>query len=364
MTASQSHESEVNASADSISPPGIPVNRVAMLPRRGWSAARLGIVLSIAALALGVCGLAAGSTGLLFTGSADWWIVAAIRAPRTLGAFFAGGLLGLAGAIAQGVFRNPLADPSLLGSSTGATLGIVLVLVAGGAAGIPLGMASGNWLLRMGLVGAGFAGALIGVALTLVLAGGGRRPTVLLLAGVVVGVVLGAIANLMMLVSPEALRGAQVFMLGSTGFLGWHALAPLAGVLLFSLPIAVRYSRALDALVLGESTAESLGVAVPRVRLLLVALMALGTGTAVAETGLVAFVGLVAPHLVRRSVIVTHGALLMLAALAGGVLLLAADVVARSVLAPQELPVGLLTAILGGIYLLVLLHRRASDEQR
>ena len=238
----------------------------------------------------------------------------------------------------------------------------MLVLAAAGTAGTPFGMASGQWLLRMGLVSAGFAGALIGVSLTLVLAGGGRRPTVLLLAGVVVGVLLGAIANLMMLVSPEALRGGQAFMLGSTGFLGWHALAPLAVVLFISLPIAVRYSRALDALVLGEATAQSLGVAVPRVRLLLVALMALCTGTAVAETGLVAFVGLVAPHLVRRSVIVTHGGLLVLATLAGGVLLLGADVVARSVLAPQELPVGLLTTILGGMYLLVLLHRRAADD--
>jgi iron complex transport system permease protein len=167
----------------------------------------------------------------------------------------------------------------------------------------------------------------------------------------------------MMLVSPEALRGAQVFLLGSTGFLGWHALAPLAAALVIALPIAVRFSRALDALVLGEATAASLGIEVSRVRLLLIVLMALCTVAAVAETGLVAFVGLVAPHLVRRSVIVTHGALLALAALAGGVLLLAADVVARSVLAPQELPVGLLTAIVGGVYLLVLLHRRATDEQ-
>jgi iron complex transport system permease protein len=137
----------------------------------------------------------------------------------------------------------------------------------------------------------------------------------------------------------------------------------LAAVLAISLPIAMRFSRALDALVLGEDTALSLGVAVPRIRFMLIALMALCTGAAVSETGLVAFVGLVAPHLVRRSVIVTHGPLLLLATLAGGVLLLAADVVARSVLAPQELPVGLLTAVVGGIYLMVLLHRRAPDQQ-
>jgi iron complex transport system permease protein len=316
-----------------------------------------------AAILLGACGLAAGSSGWSFAWSQDWWLVGAVRAPRTLGAFFSGGLFGLSGAIAQGVFRNPLADPYLLGSASGATLAIVIVLAGSSAFGVSIGVATAHWLPNVGLVSAGFIGALTGVFMTLLLSGGARRPTVLLLAGVVVGVLLGALANLMMLVSPEALRGAQVFLLGSTGFLGWHALAPLCAVLLICLPIAVRFSRALDALVLGEDTALSLGVAVPRIRLLLIVVMALCTGVAVAETGLVAFVGLVAPHLVRRSVIVTHGPLLVLATLAGGVLLLAADVVARSVMAPQELPVGLLTAIVGGIYLLVLLHRRAPDRQ-
>ena len=110
---------------------------------------------------------------------------------------------------------------------------------------------------------------------------------------------------------------------------------------------------------LGEASANSLGIALPRVRLLLVVLMALATGTAVAQAGLVAFVGLVSPHLVRRMAAVTHGPLLGLSALAGGVLLLAADVAARSVIAPQELPVGVLTAVLGGIYLLALLRQRS-----
>ena len=180
----------------------------------------------------------------------------------------------------------------------------------------------------------------------------------LLLCGVVVGVMLGAIADLLLLLSPDALRGRQVFLLGSTGFLGWRSVALLALALVLTLPIAVRFARALDALVLGEASATSLGLPLPRIRLLLVALMALATGSAVAQAGLVAFVGLVAPHLVRRCVVVTHGALLALSALAGGALLLAADVAARSVVAPQELPVGLLTAVLGGAYLMVLLRRR------
>lgn len=325
---------------------------------RGWTAARLAMALGLAAALLVVIGLAAGSEGWSLAWREDAELIAAIRAPRTLGALCAGALLGLAGAVAQGLFRNPLADPYLLGSAAGAGLGVVLVLAAGGLLGGTIGFATAGWLLRLGLVGAAFAGALLGVTLTLALAGGAGRPLVLLLCGVVVGVLMAALSDLIVLLSPDALRGKQVFMLGTTGFLGWPAVALLAATLAVALPLAVRVARALDALVLGEASAESLGVPLARVRLLLVAVMALATGSAVAQCGLVAFVGLVAPHLVRRVVTVTHGALIALAALAGGVLLLAADVAARSVVVPQELPVGLLTAVFGGVYLLVLLRGR------
>jgi iron complex transport system permease protein len=176
----------------------------------------------------------------------------------------------------------------------------------------------------------------------------------------VVGIMLSAVSELVILVSPEALRGKQVFLLGSTAFLGWPAVAVLAAALALVGPLTLRFARALDALVLGESSASSLGLRLPQLRLLLVALMALATGTAVAQAGLVAFVGLVAPHLVRRWVVVTHGPLLALSALAGGVLLLAADVAARLVIAPQELPVGVLTALLGGVYLMRLLRQRRA----
>ncbi len=327
-------------------------------------AALLGAALLALAVVLGVAGLAAGSEGWSLAwahGAQDEWsLVAAIRAPRTLGALLTGALLGLAGAIAQGLFRNPLADPYLLGSAAGAGLGVVLVLAAGGALGHYIGLATAGWLLRMGLVGAAFAGAVAGVALTLALARGTGRPLVLLLAGVVVGVLLASVSELVTLISPDALRGKQIFMLGTTSFLGWSSCAVLAAVLALAGALAWRFARALDALVLGEASAASLGLQLPRVRLLLVVLMALATGTAVAQAGLVAFVGLVAPHLVRRLAVVTHGPLLLLSAAAGGVLLLAADVAARSVIAPQELPVGVLTAVLGGLYLMALLRRRQA----
>jgi iron complex transport system permease protein len=328
---------------------------------RAWtpSAAQTALTLAAASVLLMALGLAAGSEGWSFDWRADADLITRIRAPRTLGAFGTGALLGLAGALAQGLFRNALADPYLLGSASGAGLGVVLVVFAGSLAGAQFGLTSADGLLRIGLVGAAFAGAVLGVTLTLLLAGGAARPLLLLLAGVVIGGVLAAVTDLLAMLSPEALREKQVFLLGSTSFLGWGSAAVLGAVLALALPLAGRFAAVLDALVLGQASATSLGLDLPRLRLLLVLLMALCTGTAVAQAGLIGFVGLVAPHLVRRLVTVTHGPLLALSALSGGLLLLAADVAARSVIAPQELPVGVLTAILGGLYLLLLLRQRA-----
>jgi iron complex transport system permease protein len=323
---------------------------------------RLAALLAVLALLGLAAGLSAGSEGWSLAWGADAELIRAIRAPRSLGALAAGALLGLAGALAQGLFRNPLADPYLLGSAAGAGLGVVLVLAAGSALAGSGVLGQLGWLLDTGLVVAAFCGALGGVGLTLLLAGGAARPLQLLLCGVVVGVLMGAVSDLLLMVSPEALRGRQVFLLGTTGFLGWAAVGWLAGALALVLPLALQFARALDALVLGDASASSLGLRLPVLRLLLVALMALATGTAVSQVGLVGFVGLVAPHLVRRLVVVTHRAQLALSAAAGGVLLLAADVAARSVIAPQELPVGVLTALLGGGYLLVLLRRHGGQR--
>jgi iron complex transport system permease protein len=332
-----------------------PADRPALTP------ARLAGLLAVLALLAGAAGLSAGSEGWSFAWGDDAALIQAIRAPRTLGALAAGALLGLAGALAQGLFRNPLADPFLLGSAAGAGLGVVLALAAGGTLGAHLGWSLPGWLAESSLVAAAFVGALAGVSLTLLLAGGAARPLKLLLCGVVVGVLAGAVSDLLLLVSPEALRGRQVFLLGTTGFLGWSALGWLVGAGTLVLVPALRFARVLDALVLGDSSASSLGLRLPQLRLLLVALMALATGAAVSQAGLVGFVGLVAPHLVRRLVTVTHGPLLALSAAAGGVLLLVADVASRSVIAPQELPVGVLTALVGGVYLLVLLRRQRLD---
>lgn len=318
----------------------------------------LALMLLAGTAVLCAVGVAVGSLGWepLWgrAGDASAAILWEIRLPRTLGAWLAGALLGLAGAITQGLFRNPLADPYLLGSATGAALGVAVLLVLIGAAPA----AGAGWVDGLGLTGAAFGGAVLAVLVTLGLAKGVQHTLRLLLAGVVVGMVLGALAALVMFRVPDIMRAMQAFLLGTTGFLGWASVGLLALVFTVSLAMALAFSRALDALSLGETTAASLGIALGPVRMVLIGVMALATGAAVAQVGLIAFIGLVAPHLVRAAVKPTHRWLLPLAALTGGVLLLAADVLARWLLAPQELPVGVLTAILGGGYLLWLMHRR------
>ncbi len=336
------------------------------VPHAGQRAAWLALaMLGLAALAV-LLGASVGSTGFdsLLRARHDpvaWQIVWDIRLPRTLGAWLAGALLGLAGAVAQGLFRNPLADPFLLGSASGAALAVAIafaVMAAAGTQGAALAQAATPWLARLGLTGAAFIGALGGVLLALVLAQGVQQTLRLLLAGVVVGYVLGAVRDLVQLAQPDILQAMQGFTLGITGFVGWGACAVMAGVLAPLLLATWALARVLDALSLGESTAQSLGLPLAPLRALLIGVLALATGTAVAQTGLIGFVGLVAPHLVRGLARSTHGPLVLLSALAGGLLLMLADVVARVVIAPQELPVGVLTAVLGGLYLLWLMRQR------
>jgi iron complex transport system permease protein len=275
-----------------------------------------------------------------------------IRLPRGLGAALAGALLGMAGAVAQGLFRNPLADPYLLGSASGASLGVALALLALGGA-----PAAASLWLQLGLTGSAFAGATAAVLLTLALAQGVHSSLRLLLSGVVVGVVLGAMVSLAMVLAPSLMQSMQAYMLGSTGYVGWSACVLMGMALLPCLALAWVLSPTLDGLVLGESTARSLGLPLAQSRVALVLVLALATGAAVAHTGLIAFVGLVAPHLVRSALKARHRTLIVLSSLSGAALLQLADLLARGLLAPQELPVGVLTAVLGGGYLLWLMRR-------
>ena len=320
--------------------------------------------LSVGTLALMLLAVCVGADGVRLPREA--WaedgllrhIVWDIRAPRMLGAWFTGALLGLAGGIAQGLFRNPLAEPYLLGSASGASLFVALFMLFAAWVLQSKAQVELSFLLRIGLTGAAFLGAGASVMLTMALAGGARRNLQLLLAGVVVGVVMSAATALIMLMNPSIMPNMQSFMWGNTAFIGWPSCWLLLVIFTPCLLLAVLGARGLNALALGEMTAASLGLPLVRFRLLYIILIALTTGAAVAQAGLIAFIGLAAPHIARGQISGNYRLLLPFAAAYGGGLLLFADVIARMLILPEELPVGIITAIVGGAYLLVLMHRR------
>lgn len=309
-------------------------------------------------------GLSAGAEGWSWgwsQWSAESELILQLRLPRTLSAWLAGAALGLAGAIAQGLFRNPLADPYLLGSAAGAHLAVSLWL-SGTSAWAAAGLLPFADLASHGLnlPLAAFLGALAGVLCSLVLAGGLREGPVLLLCGVVVGMLMAAAAEALALIAPEVLRSRQAFLLGTTAFTGPQSVVVLAAALVVGLLMALPCARALDALTLGESAASTLGLPLRWCRAGLIIAMALVTGAAVAQVGLVGFVGLAAAHVVRTLGAPNHRALLWQAAACGGAMLAIADALCRGLAAPMEWPIGLVTALLGGGYLLFLLRRGSS----
>jgi iron complex transport system permease protein len=213
----------------------------------------------------------------------------------------------------------------------------------------------------MGVTGTAFVGACGAIALTLALSRGVLQTASLLLAGIVVAFLLSAVTSLLLLSSPDTWRAMQAFLLGSTGFLSWRSTVLLAAVFVACAFPTVLLSRGLDALTLGEETAQSLGISLTALRLSLLTILSLATATTVAQVGVIGFVGLVAPHLVRESLHVNQRQLLIAAPLCGGALLQAADLLSRWVIRPAELPVGIVTACLGGSYLIFLLWRRSRN---
>jgi len=317
--------------------------------QKNYFLAKLSGLLILSAMLL-LLGTLLGSTGASWNEMGlDQTILFDIRLPRSLGAYFAGALLGLAGGIAQSLFRNPLADPYLLGSASGALLGVGSILC--------FAYLGDSWIELIGLNGGAFIGALIGVLASLLLAGGYRSSLRLLLSGVVISVILGAANSLFTFIRPDLFQSIQSFMLGNTTLLNWPGVEIMAMALAFCLLVALVISPTLDALSLGENTARSLGLPLDQLRLVLVGILALATGCAAAQTGLVAFVGLAAPHLVRKISGGRQRVQLLFSCLGGGILLLSSDLIARTLFAPLEIPVGIVTAVLGGLYLLILLRR-------
>ena len=317
--------------------------------QKNYFLGKLSAFLMLSAILL-LLGTLLGSTGASWNvlGS-DQTILFDIRLPRSLGAYLAGALLGLAGGIAQSLFRNPLADPYLLGSASGALLGVGSMLC--------FAYLGNSWLEMIGINGGAFLGALLGVLASLLLAGGYQSSLRLLLSGVVISVILGAANSLFTFIRPDLFQSIQSFMLGNTTLLNWLGVVIMAIALATCLLVVFIISPTLDALSLGENTARTLGIPLDQLRLVFISALALATGCAVAQTGLVAFVGLAAPHLVRKFSGGRQRAQLLFASLGGGILLLSSDLIARTLFAPIEIPVGIVTAVLGGLYLLILLRR-------
>jgi iron complex transport system permease protein len=279
-------------------------------------------------------------------GEAALWQV---RFPRVLLGVVVGAALGCAGAVMQGVFGNPLAEPAVIGVSSGAAVGAFTV--------IALGLTGfGSWTTAV----AAFAGGLLTTFVVYGLSRSGGRTEVvtLLLTGIAVNAVAGALIGLLTYVADDDARTAMAFWnLGSLNRATWPAVAAAAPLVVVGLLVALRHARALDLLALGERTARHLGLDVERVRALLVVVAALLTAAGVAFAGIIAFVGLVVPHLVRMAAGPAHRVVLPGSALGGAVVLVLADLVARTAVAYQELPLGVLTAAVGGPFFFWLLRR-------
>ena len=311
-------------------------------------------------VAVGLCllaGLAAGTVplspaevwhGLWRANSSASVIVRDLRAPRVLLAFFVGGSLAVCGAALQAMIRNPLAEPYLLGLSGGAGLGAVIAIAT---------RATGPWAVPV----AAFLGASAAVALVYRLSlVAGRRldPRVLLLSGVVVGSFAGALMSAIMVLSPAAgIRNAFLWLLGGFGSASWQSLGVFLAYAVLPLGVIGLSARSLDLLALGEEPAHHLGADVHRTRRIVYVCTALLTAASVATCGIIGFVGLVVPHAVRTVSRPLHRSLLPLVFVVGGSFLVLSDVVARTVVRPLELPVGVITALVG-VPLFALLLRR------
>ena len=282
-----------------------------------------------------------------------------IRLSRICLAFLIGAILAISGAVMQGLFRNPLAAPSLIGVSSGASVGASIVIVLAGT------WLQNNALLGLSVVAVGaFVGSFLITLLVFRLSTStlGTSVTTMLLAGIAISALAGAVNSLLSYFADnEMLRQISIWQMGNLSTANWARVSVVAVVAVFVLVLFPRESQSLNALLLGESEARHLGIDVQRVKKKLILLTTLGIGTAVAVAGMIGFVGLIVPHMVRLLIGPDHRWLLPVSALAGGILLLIADTLARVIIAPVELPTGILTAILGAPFFIMLLIQQRRE---
>jgi iron complex transport system permease protein len=283
-------------------------------------------------------------------------VVWAIRLPRIVLGGLAGAALASSGAALQGVFRNPLADPVLIGVSSGASAGAVTLLVAGAHLASGLSRQAQPFALPV----AAFAGGLLATFMVLQVTrlSGRSGVAVMLLAGIAINALFSAVTGLLMFVAgDQALRSIIFWLLGSVGGATWPVVTGVAPLLLLCVLVLPRWAGALNLVLLGEAEAWHSGIDVERVKRRVIVLCALGVGAAVSACGVIGFLGLIAPHLARLVLGPDHRSLLRATVPLGACLLLGADLIARTVVAPAELPIGAVTALLGAPWFLWLLIR-------
>ena len=289
-------------------------------------------------------------------------IVQSIRLPRLILGLAAGAVLGISGASLQGLFRNPLADPGIIGVSSGAALAVALVIVAGHALAPTLMGWSGPYALPI----SAFGGSILAISAVYALSSqtGAVAGSSLILAGIAINAIVGAALGYLSFSSTdEQLRQLTFWTLGSLGRTSWESLIPAVAGMSVATALLLGRAPALNVYLLGEREAEHLGLDVKRLKQQVIVLSALGVGAAVSVTGIIGFVGLAAPHIVRLFAGGDHRAVLPGSALLGALLLICGDLIARTAVSPAELPIGILTSALGGPFFLWLLGRYRRELQ-
>ena len=302
---------------------------------------------------------ALGLSGRTGPPTAEHLVFMSIRLPRLLLGVAAGAALGLSGALMQGLFRNPLADPGLIGVSSGAALAAGITIVLGSVWFPDLPRTLGSWTLVL----TAFLGSLLVTLLVYALSqqGGATRVGLMLLAGIAINALAGAgLGYLTFLASDEQLRSIQFWLLGSLGGARWSAVGLVSAIVTVAVFAGLKLAAPLNAIALGEAQAALLGVRVERVKAFAVVVTALAVGAVTATTGMIGFVGLMAPHCVRLVAGPDHRVVLPGSALLGAALVLAADAVARTAVQPAELPLGVLTSFVGVPFFLLLLRHFRS----
>ncbi|OCP22994.1 MULTISPECIES: iron ABC transporter permease [unclassified Ensifer] len=290
----------------------------------------------------------------------DRIIILDIRLPRAVLGMLVGASLAVSGVVMQGLFRNPLADPGLVGVSSGASLGAVLLIVLGSAVFGPLFALFGFYALPV----AAFIGGLVTTLLLYRIAtrGGQTSVATLLLAGIALGALTGAFTGVLIFMADDKqLRDVTFWGLGSLAGANWTKIAAAAPIILLSLAVTPFLSRGLNAITLGEAAAFHMGIPVQRMKNIAIVSVAAATGASVAVSGGIGFVGIVVPHLLRLVIGPDHRYLVPASALLGGTLLILADMIARTIASPAELPIGIVTAFIGAPFFLWILLRGRTN---